>query len=185
MSGAGDDAAARAAFAPARRDEVPAYRAMARDADRWLRGQGLAQYVPAAHAAHAAALARLVRHGELHAVRIDAAPVAFFALTRTPGTGWPPDGVDAYYLGGIVVDAPWRGRGLGSAIVEWSARRAAGEGAAVLRLDSHDADERLGRFYAAVGFRVVGRVVQHGGYVGRLQERALRERCRTCRFSAS
>ena len=185
MSGGHGDAVARATFVQARRDHLPAYAAMAQEALRSPRERVPGQRAPAPHRAHAATLARLVRHGELHASLVDAAPVAFFAVTRCPGTCWPPDAVDAFYLARVVVAPAWRGRGLGRAIVEWSAAQAAAQGASVLRLDGRDGDERLGGFYASLGFRVVGRATTLGNDAPALRERALRAPCSTCRFTVS
>ncbi|WP_425483564.1 N-acetyltransferase family protein [Flexivirga aerilata] len=67
---------------------------------------------------------------------------------------WPGDETPAAYVHGLMQrDAP----GLGAHLLRWAARRAADEGHSRLRLDCVDTNHALRNYYAAQGFREVGR----------------------------
>jgi GNAT superfamily N-acetyltransferase len=65
-----------------------------------------------------------------------------------------PDAVPLLLIGRLAVDAAWRGRGLGSALLADALRRclAASEIAGVRGVVAHAIDEEAARFYEAHGF---------------------------------
>ncbi|MFF4780954.1 GNAT family N-acetyltransferase [Streptomyces griseorubiginosus] len=72
---------------------------------------------------------------------------------------WGRDDDGSYWLGGMVIDGPAQGKGVGRAavltLVEWLARRS---DCAELRLSYHPDNTPAARLYTAVGFRPTGEV---------------------------
>ncbi|MEU0407577.1 GNAT family N-acetyltransferase [Streptomyces griseorubiginosus] len=71
---------------------------------------------------------------------------------------WGRDDEDgSYWLGGMVIDGPEQGKGVGRAavrtLVDWLARR---EGCQELRLSYHPDNTAAARLYASLGFRPTG-----------------------------
>jgi GNAT superfamily N-acetyltransferase len=157
----------------ARPEDVGAYAALGRAAQAMLRSRGWAQYVPAAHDEHAAAIRSKVEAGTLYAVWDGGAAVGFFSLDPAPSPWWPTDGEPALYLAGMVVSPEARGRGVGGFILEWSQAEAGRRGCRFVRLDCHAGNPWLCRYYEAHGFTGRGRVEQHPGYIGCLYQRAV------------
>lgn len=154
-------------------EDLDAYAAFGRAAQAWLRARGLGQYVPAAHPEHAAAIRARAGAGALYAVDDGGRAVGYFGLEPTPSPWWPADGVPALYLGGMVVAAAARGRGVGGFAVRWCAAEAGRRGCRFVRLDCHAGNPWLCRYYEAHGFEPRGRVEQHPGYVGCLYQLAV------------
>lgn len=155
---------------PALHDDLPTYVAFAREAQAFLRGRGLAQWIPAAHPLHLPRLAQQVDRGELLRLDLDGVPAAFFALSQDASEWWPADGVRAAYLSGIVVDRARRGAGVGDIVLRHARDWARRHSCVALRLDCHADNDWLCAYYRARGFVDVGRVAQHPGYVGMLFE---------------
>ena len=113
----------------------------------------------------------------LFGVYDDTGPQAFFVVSDAPSPWWPPDGVSALYLSGIVVGRTARGRDLGRLIVAWTMARAEAHGAQVVRLDCHHGNAWLRSYYEELGFVLRGIVEQHPGYDGCLYECRCRGVC--------
>jgi 8-oxo-dGTP diphosphatase len=172
-SAAGAATAAPFLFRRAGADDLERCLTLARAAQERLAARGLGQYVPAAHAPGRQAVEARLAAGSLFAVVAAGPPGAFFVLDPAPSPWWPPDGVRALHLSGMVVDAAWRGRGTGSSILAWCAAEASRRGFDAVRLDCHAGNPWLGGYYAAHGFVLRGRVAQQPGYEGSLYERRL------------
>ncbi len=157
-------------FRPATDNDVANYVTFATAAQEWLRGRGLGQYVPAAHAASAASIAARVAAGSLVVVELAGEAAGFFSLERAASPWWPRDGVPALYLAGMVVGPGFRGRGIGGAILNWCMGQAAERGCQAVRLDCHAGNPWLCQYYEAHGFGLCGRIEQHPGYDGCLYE---------------
>jgi len=77
-----------------------------------------------------------------------------------PHYWWPEDDPsDALYVHRMVVEGPARGCELGSALLDWAARRAQRDGRTWLRLDAWKSNPGLHRYYLARGFHLV-RVIE-------------------------
>ncbi len=63
------------------------------------------------------------------------------------------------YLEGIFVDGPYRGRGVGSALVDAAEKWARGRGCTEMASDRELGNEGSGIFHAAVGYQEVERIV--------------------------
>ena len=157
----------------ARPNDIGAYCELARAAQAWLQSRGLGQFVPAAHDEYAAAIRVRVQSGTLFAVWTDDEVVAFFSLDPNPSPWWPADGTPALYLAGIVVARKARGQGIGGEIVRWCVAEASRRGRQFVRLDCHDGNPWLCRYYESRGFALQGRVEQHPGYEGCLYQCAV------------
>jgi ribosomal protein S18 acetylase RimI-like enzyme len=143
---------------------APFYFALAAIAQREIRNRGLSQYVPGAHARHAAAIIERFRKGAFRELEIDGESAAFVYLQRTPTPWWRNDDGRNAYLGGLTVAPEFRGMGVGRALVAWCKAEALRWGCASLRLDCHADNARLCAYYRAQGFRVRGLVEQMPGY---------------------
>jgi RimJ/RimL family protein N-acetyltransferase len=155
---------------PARTDDIADYVAIAAAAESMLRARGLAQWVPAAHAAYRNTIVAQQADGSLFAVYDGSAPIAFCVVTLAKSPWWPPDDVAALYLSGIVVSRSARGRAVGHTIVAWAIARAESLGLGAVRLDCHSGSTWLRRYYEDLGFVLRGLVEQHPGYDGCLYE---------------
>jgi len=161
---------------PARPDEITDYVAFAESAQSMLRARGLAQWVPAAHAAYRTTIEAKQAAGSLFGVYEASAAIAFCVATTERSRWWPPDGIAALYLSGIVVSGAVRGRAVGRTIVTWAIARAERIGVQALRLDCHRGNDWLRRYYEGLCFALRGYVVQHPGYEGCLYEYRLGDR---------
>ncbi|MBB4906354.1 GNAT family N-acetyltransferase [Actinophytocola algeriensis] len=75
---------------------------------------------------------------------------------------WPPEDrpADAFYLHRMITEPAAKGVELGSALIDWSARRAVEAGRKWIRLDAWRSNPGLWKYYADRGFELV-RVVPH------------------------
>lgn len=70
---------------------------------------------------------------------------------------WQDENAFAGYVHGLMIDRSHAGRGLGRALLEWSADQARSADAHVLRLDCAETNPELRRYYRGLGFVEVGR----------------------------
>lgn len=93
-------------------------------------------------------------------------PPAYVAaqLTGAPGPG--------LYLQAFATDPALRGKGLGTAMLEWAQVQAQARGLQRIRLDCWAGNPRLRRYYREAGFREVAPFTV-GGWTGQLFEREL------------
>jgi len=155
-------------------EDVDTYAAFGRAAQAWLRARGLSQYVPAAHNEYTTAIRARVESGTLYVVQDGSEVAGFFSLDPSPSLWWPEEGTAALYLAGMVVARSARGRGIGNFIIEWCVAEAARLGRQCLRLDCHDGNPWLCRYYEDHGFELQARVEQHPGYKGCLYQRLVK-----------
>jgi GNAT superfamily N-acetyltransferase len=90
--------------------------------------------------------------------------VAYFAKVPRP-----------LYLVGLAVDPKARGRGLGRRMIAAAIEEAKAWPADAIRLDAYDTAAGAGTFYAACGFREVGRVTYKGTPLRYFEMRLSRE----------
>jgi GNAT superfamily N-acetyltransferase len=118
-------------------------------------------------------LAFRIEREELFVVEVDGEPAATFTLLWDDPSFWGERPPDAAYLHKLAVRPRYRGRGLGTRIVEWVDRHAAEAGRAYLRLDCLRDDPRIRGYYEELGFEHRGDV-DHPRIRAALYERAIR-----------
>ena len=126
------------------------------DAATWLLGLGVVQW--AVGEISVADVRAAISQGEVRVLRRSGVVVATVTVTVSDDVAWGVgDDVVARYVHRLIVA---RGQpGLGAAVLTEVEVRSAGEGAAVVRLDCVESNARLRQWYAARGYREVGRVV--------------------------
>lgn len=159
--------------APALLDDLDRYVSLAQEAQAFLRGRGLAQWVPPAHASYRRVLVDRVAAGELHKFVCADQTVAFFRLSAEGPEWWAPYPAPASYVAGIVVAREKKGCGVGRLVLQWCEERARALNHDRLRLDCHAGNDWLCSYYATLGFQEVARVEPHPGYVCVLREKVI------------
>lgn len=140
---------------PAVPDDVAAVHALRQAAADWLEGRGIQQW--RRDDTPPETVAAQVERGEWQvAVARGAVRAALRLLTSDPE--WPPDGVRACYVHGLMIDRSQEGTGLGARLLSWAADHARRADAQTLRLDCAETNVRLRQYSTAQGFRPVGRV---------------------------
>jgi GNAT superfamily N-acetyltransferase len=162
---------ARFSVAPALLEDLDLYVRLAQEAQAFLRGRGLAQWVPPAHAPYRRVLVAGVAAGDVFKVNCGAETVAFFRWSAEGPEWWEPYPAAASYVSGIVVARDKKGSGVGRLVLDWCAARAQALNHDRLRLDCHAGNDWLCSYYAALGFQEVARVETHPGYVCVLREK--------------
>lgn len=164
-------AVARFSVAPALLADLDLYVRLAQEAQAFLRGRGLAQWVPPAHAPYREVLVAGVAAGELYKLSCGAETVAFFRWSAVGPEWWEPSPAAASYVAGIVVARDNKGCGVGRFVLEWCEEKARALNHDRLRLDCHADNDWLCAYYAGLGFQEVARVETHPGYVCVLREK--------------
>jgi GNAT superfamily N-acetyltransferase len=154
--------------------DIPKYVELAQAAQVFIHSKGLAQWVPAAHAAFLPRIAAKVDKCSLHKVSDGNDAIAFFDFSFDPSEWWSRRAGMAGYISGIVVARTSRGRGVGSFILEWAEAKVRDGRAHYLRLDCHAENSWLCEYYRSKGFTEVERVEQHPGYIGALFQKIVR-----------
>ena len=126
------------------------------DAATWLLALGIVQWT--AGEVSVAEVRAAISRGEVQVLRHSGVVVATVTVTASDDVVWGiGEDVVARYVHRLIVA---RGQpGLGVAVLAEVEVRSAGEGAAVVRLDCVESNARLRQWYAARGYREVGRVV--------------------------
>lgn len=126
------------------------------DAATWLLALGIVQWT--AGEVSVAEVRAAISRGEVQVLRHSGVVVATVTVTASDDVVWGiGEDVVARYVHRLIVA---RGQpGLGAAVLAEVEGRSAGEGAAVVRLDCVESNARLRQWYAARGYREVGRVV--------------------------
>lgn len=126
------------------------------DAATWLLALGIVQWT--AGEVSVAEVRAAISRGEVQVLRHSGVVVATVTVTASDDVVWGVgEDVVARYVHRLIVA---RGQpGLGAAVLAEVEVRSAGEGAAVVRLDCVESNARLRQWYAARGYREVGRVV--------------------------
>jgi GNAT superfamily N-acetyltransferase len=118
----------------------------AQDVHRQLRAQ-----LPSEHAAYLAALQPVFANGGRLCLAVEDEAVRGLALWRVVENTYEGRRL---YVDDLVVDAPWRSRGIGKALIDWLEDRARALGCAVLALDSGVQRSDAHRFYFREGFAI-------------------------------
>jgi GNAT superfamily N-acetyltransferase len=117
-------------------------------------------------------IAASVERGEVYVADVDGETVATVTLLEND-PGWGDRPPDALYVHKLAVRRDRAGRGIGAAVVEWAAARAARGGRGFLRLDCLSGDPGICRYYEALGFEHRGDFDDRvRGFHLRLYERA-------------
>jgi GNAT superfamily N-acetyltransferase len=166
--------AGKATVETASRTDIAAYVELAQTAQAFLRSEGLAQWVPAAHPAFLPNVAAKIERGSLRKVSHREGAIAFFDFSFEPSQWWCGRAGTAGYISGIVVARASRGLGVGSFILDYVEAKVRDRGACYLRLDCHAANDWLCEYYRSKGFAEVARVEQHPGYFGALYQKLIK-----------
>lgn len=140
-------------------NDLPAVLALLAEAARWLHAIGVRQWP--AEGFPAGRIQPLIDAGVVylfHTAWDPGAPAATMALDRQadPEFWRPADRPDdALYVHKLAVSRAHAGEGLGGALLDWAALRAAAQGRRWLRLDCAKDNARLQAYYRAAGFRHV------------------------------
>lgn len=113
-----------------------------------------------------------LRVAGLFVTEVDGEPAATVSLFEEDERFWPDAARDALYVHKLAVARRFGGLGLGRAMVEWSAGRAAAGGKRYLRLDCPRDDDALRRYYEQAGFVHRGDLTTRG-FEASLYERDL------------
>jgi GNAT superfamily N-acetyltransferase len=121
----------------------------------WLRSKGLDQWQ---YPVKWENIRRTVADGTCWLVTIgDGRTIGTITVEYTADPYWLPtdDPNDAVYIHRMVVDDGARGSELGSALLDWAARRARKAGRSWLRLDAWKSNPALHKYYLDRGFNLV------------------------------
>jgi ribosomal protein S18 acetylase RimI-like enzyme len=140
---------------PASPADVPAIYRLRTEAELWLAERRIRQW-PVGEA-RLDVIADQVARGDWHVTGDGGAVEAGLRLLWADAAIWPDDGVRAVYVHGLMIDHRLAGTGLGARLLDWAAEAGRRSGAAVMRLDCIEGNERLLRYYLDLGFREVGR----------------------------
>ena len=103
-------------------------------------------------------VARQAAHGEWHVLPgLNGTPVGGLRLLWSDAPIWQDQDRFAAYVHGLMVDRAHAGSGLGEAMLGWVEEQARARGAELFRLDCCESNSALRGYYAALGFREVGR----------------------------
>jgi GNAT superfamily N-acetyltransferase len=130
-----------------------------RSAD-WLRSRGSDQWQ---YPVRRDNIARAIDQRTCWLAELDANPIATITVDEraTPEFWYPSDDPDdALYVHRMVVDDSFRGRELGSALLDWAGRRTSAMQRRWLRLDAWRTNTQLHDYYLSRGFELV-RLVDH------------------------
>lgn len=136
-------------------DDAPAVHALRQAAADWLEARGIQQW--RRDDTPLETVEAQVENGEWH-VAVDGETVRGALRLLASSPEWPPDGVRARYVHGLMIDRSQKGTRLGASLLSWAADHARLAGAEVLRLDCVETNVRLRQYYTGQGFRPVGRV---------------------------
>ncbi|MGH3824717.1 MAG: GNAT family N-acetyltransferase [Pseudonocardiaceae bacterium] len=120
----------------------------------WLRGRGLDQWN---YPVKWENIRRTVSDGTCWLVSDSSRAIGTITVESRADPYWLPsdDPDDALYVHRMVVDEGARGGELGSALLDWAARRASRAGKHWLRLDAWKSNPRLHQYYLDRGFSLV------------------------------
>jgi len=146
---------------PARPDELAVVEALLTEASAWLASRGIDQWQ---YPPHRDRLTRAIRRGECFLAVRHGKPVATMRLDdhADPEFWSDADQPDtALYIHQMAVARTAAGQGIGAAMLDWAADRAARAGKAWLRLDAWKTNPGLHAYYTGQGFALV-RIVDLG-----------------------
>lgn len=141
-------------------------------AEQWLAAAGIEQWTD--RVVGEQIIRRHLARGVTFVVESsDSEVIASFALDDGDPAFWTPEelGEPAAYLYKFMIDSRYRGTGLGDVLLDWACRRAAADGAAVLRLDCWKTNLGLQKYYLRHGFTYLGVRDVRGNPSGALFER--------------
>jgi GNAT superfamily N-acetyltransferase len=147
---------------PARSDDLETLLSLRKEAEDWLRDQGIAQWTTDYYDYARGVLTKSVQDGAAWVVESpDNDVIATVTLTNADPDFWDPedDPETALYFGKMIVARSHSGIGLGEAIMNWASTKALEAGKQWLRLDCRRDNYRLHDYYRARGFEYIRTVL--------------------------
>lgn len=144
---------------PATEADIEAMTNLRAEAETWMHGAGIEQWVSLHHEQSRRLLEEAVENGTAWVVTEgQRGRVIATATIKGPDLDYwtPEDGLeDAVYIYKIIVSRDFKGQDLGGAILDWAGRRAARENRAWLRLDCRRDNTGLHDYYLHHGFELL------------------------------
>ncbi|WP_164515123.1 GNAT family N-acetyltransferase [Paenibacillus lentus] len=134
---------------------IPSHKVIVREmlieAAEWMAGIGVQQWIPQQFTIEE--INRYFAEREIYLLIREEQPVGMFTLQTSDPEYWGALNEEGFsYLHRLTVRSSWRGKQLGSAMIEWAAKRTKQLNRGVLRLDCWDGNEKLNRMYESIGF---------------------------------
>ncbi len=140
-------------------DDLERYIDLLEELAEWLQTAGISQWPVGCFRSSVAYYLEAIRQREVHLVFVDDALVGTLRILRRDAIVWPEVAADdAVYVYNLAVRRAWAGKGIGRALLEWSAGRAADLGRRFVRLDAMAHNAVLARYYLRAGFAYRGEV---------------------------
>jgi protein-tyrosine phosphatase len=140
---------------PAATADIPTAVRMRDEAAEWQQQRGIDQW--RVGEAKPAYYERRMAADELFiAEQWDGRIVGMVTVVWSDDEIWGTQEIPAGYIHGLVVDRAFAGYGYGRLLLEWAEQHIFAHGRRMARLDYVASNDRLGRYYAAAGYRVVG-----------------------------
>lgn len=159
----------------ARKHDVQDLIGLRREAERWLEAAGIDQWTPKWRDVADKKAERAIRQNRAWIVKTRGGVTV---ATVTPGGPdedlWHPQSGPGLYMYKLIVARAAAGQGLGAALMDWCASRAAEWGYEWLRLDCWPSNPRLLDYYRANGWEDVRTVHAPGRDTGALMQRPAR-----------
>ena len=146
-----------------------------RAAATWLAGRGSDQWAYYLTDDAAELVASRIAQHEVYLFRTQAGTaVGTLCLQWADTVYWPDDGDDrsAGYVHQLATDPDVHGRGVGAALLAWSADRIRAAGRTRFRLDCLAANADLCRYYERQGFTPAGTIAPYGPSAQRFERKA-------------
>ena len=137
---------------PARPEEVTAIAALLHEAEEWLRSRGTPMWLP--EELELDPIRRDVERGMHYLAELEGEVAGTLRFQLEDLEYWPDlAGDDSAFIHRLAVRRRFAGQGVGKALLDWAAARAARLGRRFLRLDCDWDRPRLRAFYERSGFR--------------------------------
>jgi ribosomal protein S18 acetylase RimI-like enzyme len=152
------------------------------DTMHWTFAQGFRRADPLnVDTLRADALERITAHEAWVAAREDGPPIATFALAWEDDGLWSDVPSPAVYLFAFAVKRVCAGKGVGSALLRWAARRVAAAGMPYLRLDCNADNPALRAYYEQAGFTFRGEAYRGSHALARYEKAVTMDTIETTR----
>lgn len=144
-----------------------------REAEQWLHGRGIRQWLPEWRERSHQIIREGVRQGKTWLVFDVERAIATVTLNGPDLDFWRPsdDLESALYFYKLIVERDYAGCGLGEAVIDWVSRYAEDEGKAWVRLDCWRNNYQLQNYYRTLDFRHLRTETINGRESGALFQR--------------